>query len=237
VVEAPAALLVLRAPPRAADAAVVPIAVEMHPEAVGAARVVAVTLIADRNPSPVAAVLRFGTGARAGQIETRLRIEEPTMLRAVAELDDGRLYTTARHIKAAGGCSAPVGTAEPGDTVGRMRLVAERDDAGHPTGQLLVAVRHPNVSGLAMDQVTRLYAPAWYVRHLVVALDDVVVLEAEIDFSLSENPTVRFTTDLPTDGRTLRATAVDTREQAFTTRVDLRSVAQPSAPTDPDTLR
>ena len=38
-----------------------------------------------------------------------MRIDDYTYLHAVAETADGRLYATARFIKASGGCSAPAG--------------------------------------------------------------------------------------------------------------------------------
>ena len=62
---------------------------------------------------------------------------------------------------------------------------------GEPvTAQLMVS--HPNHSGLAMDQITRLYTPAYFVRSVKVSYAGKPVFTAEVDFSISENPYFRF---------------------------------------------
>ena len=153
----------LRVPARAADAAVVPIAVSVGQRQSEATYVQALYIVIDQNPSPIAAVFRFTPDSGRADIETRVRIEDYTQVRAIAELNTGELFAATRFVKAAGGCSAPAakgGDAE--DRIGRMRLVIEGEAvAGEPSAARL-SVMHPNNSGLAMDQFTRHYTPAWY---------------------------------------------------------------------------
>jgi sulfur-oxidizing protein SoxY len=73
-------------------------------------------------------------------------------------------------------------------------------------------IQHPNSSGLARDQMTQLYIPAYFVRSIEVTYESRLVLRAQIDFSISENPNFRFYF-LPHGGGELKAVAVDTKDR------------------------
>jgi sulfur-oxidizing protein SoxY len=210
----------LRAPARAADAAVVPLAVSVGVPPSGEHFVQALYLVIDRNPSPIAAIFRFTRDSGRADIETRVRIEDYTHVRAIAELDTGELFAATRYVKAAGGCSAPAAKGDGATGLGRMRLVLEGTAiAGEPAAARL-SVMHPNHSGLAMDQSTRHYTPAWYVRTIRVSYAGVVVLTAEVDFSISENPNLRFYFVAREPG-TLKAEVVDTKDLVFETELQV----------------
>ena len=49
-------------------------------------------------------------------------------------------------------------------------------------------LRHPNNSGLQMDQVTRLYTPARYVDHFAVYQGDDLIFSVEGGISISQDP-------------------------------------------------
>src|SRR5690606_38589995 len=89
-------------PRRAEDAALVPIRIYISGEVVPEARTL--TLIVDQNPAPVAATFHFGdlyrTGGDIGDraIETRLRLESMSDVRAVLELADGRLFEARQFV-------------------------------------------------------------------------------------------------------------------------------------------
>jgi sulfur-oxidizing protein SoxY len=95
--------------------------------------------------------------------------------------------------------------------------------------QLMIS--HPNDSGLVMDQVTRLYTPAYFVRSVKVTYAGKPVLDAEVDFSISENPYFRFYF-VPTGEGELKAEAVDTKDLKFETALAVgRSASRvPPAP-------
>src|SRR5215831_12036032 len=100
-------LVAIDAPARAEDAAIVPVAIRVAEELGRDVR--SLYLVIDDNPSPLAAHFILGPVVDTREIATRVRIDDYTYLHAVAETGDGRLYATARFIKAAGGCSAPAG--------------------------------------------------------------------------------------------------------------------------------
>lgn len=213
----------LLTPARAEDAAIVPVAIRSKLAQRPDRYIRRLYLIVDNNPSPLAAKIELTPDSGRADLETRIRIEEYTYVRAVAELSDGALVADARFVKASGGCSAPAGKdpAAAAARVGRMRLTVDRDVSyGQPTlAQLMIS--HPNDSGLVMDQVTRHYTPAYFVRLIKVSYAGKPILTAEVDFSISENPNFRFYF-LPAGDGELKAEAVDTKELKFETGLAVR---------------
>jgi sulfur-oxidizing protein SoxY len=76
-------------------------------------------------------------------------------------------------------------------------------------------IRHPNNSGLLMDQITRLYIPSFFVHSSKVSQDNELLLAMEGSISISEDPNVRFTY-VPDNSSSLRAEAIDTADHMFT---------------------
>ena len=227
ITAAAADMLSLDAPVRADDAAVVPIAIRTRAPQTGGKRIDKVYLIIDNNPSPISAIFQFTPLAGRADIETRVRIDEYTHVRAIAETSDGQLLMATRFLKAAGGCSAPPGKDAQAAlaTLGRMKFRVETDPAADPKGdrpvlaQLMIS--HPNNSGLAMDQVSRLFTPAHFVRQLRVTYGGELVMSADVDFSISENPNFRFYF-LPKGGGELKAEVIDSNDLKFETALSYR---------------
>lgn len=214
----------LEAPYRAQDAATVPVAIRTGIRQTPDRHIRLVYLFVDRNPSPIAAIFRFTPDSGRADIETRIRIEEYTPVRAVAELNDGSLYLAQRFVKAAGGCSAPAGK-DPMAALARLgRMKFHLDQAvvfGEPNlAQLMIS--HPNHSGLAMDQLSRHFVPAYFVRRVAVTYAGRPVMSAEVDFSISENPNFRFYF-VPREAGDLRAEVVDTRDLRFESALSIQS--------------
>ncbi len=192
--------LTLEAPVRAEDAALVPLTIRI-PQAI-AANVKSLTIVVDKNPAPIAAVFSFGAGAGLGErvISTRVRVDMYTNIRAVIETADGKLHMATKFVKAAGGCSAPAlkDADEALAALGKMQI-RSFDTSGQPTSQskpqreAQVMIKHPNYSGMQMNQLTGLYIPAKYVQHMEVRRDNELVFKLEGGISLSEDPNIRFT--------------------------------------------
>lgn len=213
--------MTLVAPKRAEDAAIVPITVTMKLPEGSPLTIKTLTLIVDENPAPVAATFTFGPDRRDLLLSTRLRVNAYSFVRAVAETSDGTLHMTERFVKASGGCSAPA--LKDQDTalahLGEMRLkpVAESNapapDPGMSKAQLMI--RHPNYSGLQMNQLTRLYIPARFVNDIVVKDGDRLVFSMEGGISLSEDPTIQF--NYKPSGGEITVAAGDTEGSHFST--------------------
>jgi sulfur-oxidizing protein SoxY len=209
-------LVTLEAPKRAEDAAVVPMALRTRLPAGDKRHVDKLYLIIDNNPSPIAAVFEFAPDSTQADIETRVRVDEYTHVRAIAELSDGRLVMATQFVKASGGCSAPPGKDPQAAlaNLGKMRLRVDGDiKRGQPVlAQLMIS--HPNHSGLAMDQSTRQYTPAHFVRRIAVTYAGKPVMSADLDFAISENPNFRFHF-VPQGEGLLKAEVVDTQDLHF----------------------
>jgi sulfur-oxidizing protein SoxY len=187
-----AAFLSIDAPYRAEDAAIVPVSFQTTLAPDDHRKVQKLTLIVEANPSPLAGCFTLGAEAGVTRVGTRIRVDGYTNVRVVAELSDGMLYTAARFVKAAGGCSAPalkqnVDAIPLGTLRFRAFAVAE---SGRREAQLMI--RHPNYSGMQMDQVSRLYIPAEFVEELTIWQAERPLLSVQGGISISENPMVRF---------------------------------------------
>lgn len=227
IVAASADMLRLDAPTRAVDAAVVPIAIRSRLPQTEREFVRRLLLVIDSNPSPVGLIAQLTPEAGRVELETRVRVDAYSHVRAIAEMNDGRLFMAVRYVKASGGCSA----AAAGDPqaarahMGQMRLQADGPAVpGVPLGVQL-QISHPNHSGMAMDQLTRQYTPAHFVRQIDITLAERPVLSAQVDFSLSENPFLHFFV-LPARGADLVVRVADTEDRRFDTRLRLDPAAR-----------
>jgi len=227
IAPAPPGLLTLEAPARAVDAAVVPIAIRSRFPQTPARYVSKLYLIIDANPSPISGIFQFTPESGKVDIETRVRVDDYSHVRAIAETSDGQLFMTTRFVKAAGGCSAPAGSdAQAAQaSLGQMRFRVEGNLKGRDPVLAQLLIDHPNHSGLAMDQATRQYTPAHYVRRIDVTYAGRPVLAADVDFSMSENPNFRFYF-LPLPEGELRAAVVDSWDMRFVAAQALREPAR-----------
>ena len=87
-----------------------------------------------------------------------------------------------------------------------------------------LAISHPNISGLGMDQLTHLYPPPRFVRNVQVTYAGKLVMSADIDFTISENPNFRFYF-VPTGAGELKAAVVDSSNATFQSSLAVRGAA------------
>jgi sulfur-oxidizing protein SoxY len=177
-------------PYRAEDAAIVPVTLRNKLSPDDNRHVVAITLVIDQNPAPMAAKFALGPDAHVSEISTRVRVNNYTDVHAVAELSDGQLYVVKTFVKASGGCSAPAAKnpEEASNHIGQMkyRQFAQVQGGAEGMREAQIMIGHPNNSGLQMDQVTQLYIPAFFIDQLKLWQDDSPVLSMEGGISISE---------------------------------------------------
>ena len=209
--------LALESPVRAEDAALVPLTITI-PAAV-AGSVTKLTLIVDENPSPVVATFTFGpaAGAEERKLTTRVRFDRYTNVRAITETADGKLHMVTKFVKASGGCSAPAGKDAEAALAGagkmQIKTVAGKTAAG--VNQAQVMIKHPNFTGMQMDQLTRDFTPARYIEELQIMSGDTLVFKMTGGISISENPHFIFSYPIGA-GAPLQVTAKDTTGAVFT---------------------
>jgi sulfur-oxidizing protein SoxY len=170
-------------------------------------------IVVDKNPSPLAAVLDLTTELGQADFETRLRVDEYSHVRVVGELSNGELHTDSRYVKTSGGCSAPPNR-DSLHLIGKTILkVASEVTMNQPT-TADVTVVHPNDSGFELNQVTVMYIPPHFVRSMKLTYAGRRLFDAEMDFSVSENPTLRFNF-VPHEHGELRAEVTDSKDGHF----------------------
>jgi sulfur-oxidizing protein SoxY len=214
-------LLVIEAPKRAEDAAIVPITVKSLVPQTAEKYIKNIHIVIDNNPEPYSA--NFHLTPEIGQVDisTRMRVDQYTYVRAIAEMNDGSFHMVSRFVKASGGCSAPAGkdAAAALARLGKMQLRMRKPTVGEPV-QAQAIVSHPNYNGLQFDQKARKYIEAHYVKNMTISYNDKTLINAETGISVSEDPSIRFTF-IPTEPGVLKAEVLDSKEQTFSLQKEI----------------
>ena len=187
-------LFSLDTPYRALDAAMVPISINFKIDQKKDYFVKSLTLIIDENPSPMVSKFKFSTKIGNASLTTRVRVDKYTYVRAIAETSDNKKYMVANFVKAAGGCSAP--SLADMDAVmarlGKMKMKFIETGTEKSLNKAEFLISHPNYSGLQFNQLTRSEIPAHFINYIKIYQDDEIILEANPDISLSEDPSITF---------------------------------------------
>ncbi|TIX06447.1 MAG: quinoprotein dehydrogenase-associated SoxYZ-like carrier [Mesorhizobium sp.] len=206
----------VEAPKRAQDAAIVPVDIYIDP-AKAPDGIKSVTLIIDVNPAPVAATFQIGKDAGVTHLSTRVRVNDYSYLRAIAETQSGELHMAQTFVKASGGCSAPAvkNQDEAIATMGQMKLRQfPPQETMTKAQELQLMIRHPNNSGLQRNPLTQRFIPAHFVQKLSISQADRPILSMEGGISISEDPNFRF--DFTAQGTgDIQVEAIDTDGKVF----------------------
>ncbi len=196
---------------RADDAAFVPVMVRTHVNQSAERYIKHVYLIIDENPSPFGVKFTMTPESGRADVETRVRMESSSAIRAVAEMNDGSLWMDSAMVYGSGGCSAPVSGGDADASLGKMRLKVENQFSaqGEPVPAQLM-IRHPQISGMSTNVILEPH----FVRQVNVYYADRLVMSADVDFTISENPVFRFYF-LPDGDGELRAELVDSSDLRF----------------------
>ena len=76
--------------------------------------------------------------------------------------------------------------------MGEMRMKFSGEPQSAKPVEATLMVRHPNFSGMQMNQVTRDYTPARYIEKLAVSHGDQLVFQLDGDISIASNPVINF---------------------------------------------
>ena len=185
----------LTAPYRAEDPALVPLQIASKIPQAKDRYIKNITLVIDNNPTPFSASFDLTPDSGKADIALRARVNAYTNVRAIAETSDGKLYMNKAFVKASGGCSAPIGTdlEVAMARLGKMKFKLDGDKAAlNQPNQVQLLISHPNISGMQMDQISRLIKPAHFVDEVKVSFDGKPVLTAKTDIAVSSDPNFRF---------------------------------------------
>jgi sulfur-oxidizing protein SoxY len=189
-------VLGFKAPYRAEDQRAVPISLEAALS--DGRRIKSVTFIVDENPAPVAAAFRFADARSRVALSLDIRLDHGSPVRVVVEAHDGALYMSEKLVKGSGlgVCAAPpLGDPQvAARTMGQMRLtdLTARDATTRFRRLAQLDIRHPQHTGMQMNQVTMLYLPARFISAIEVRQGEQRLFDLEGSITLSENPRIAF---------------------------------------------
>jgi len=212
-------IIEIEAPYRAEDPALVPIKIVSKVPQAKDSYIKKILVLVDKNPYPYVGEFEFTPDSGKADLAMRIRVNTYSNIRAIAEMNDGRLVMTKKFVKASGGCSAPIGADLDAamQRLGKMKF--RLDDAvkiGSPNlAQLLIS--HPNITGMQMDQVTRFVKKSHFVKEVRVSFNDKPILTAKTDIAISADPNFRFYF-VPDQAGVLKAEVADTSCESPTSR-------------------
>ena len=201
---------------RAEDASIVPVVIRTITPQNPNRYIKKIWLVIDNNPSPIGVVFNLTPESGRADIETRVRVENSTFVRAVAETNDGSLFMDVKTIAAAGGCTVPGGADDSAANMGKMKFKLDEEVELNKPNLAKLMVSHPNFSGLSKEDKR-----VQYVKHLVVRYAGREIMSADIDFTISKNPTFNFYF-LPTEKGALTAEIIDTNDLKFETSLAIK---------------
>ena len=191
-------LMFFQAPKAAFDAGAVPISIRQRRNS--SERITALSIIVDENPAPLVATLELGPLIGDLYLETRVRYDQPSNVRVIAETDTGKTYMSGRFVQAAGGCVTVVG-ADPLaalENMGEIRLrqFDAKGGAGAKTSgnvrKAQLMIRHPNFTGMQQLPGSDEFIEPRFIDNIEVKLDNEVLFRMTGGFSISEDPSFRF---------------------------------------------
>ncbi|MEQ1485448.1 quinoprotein dehydrogenase-associated SoxYZ-like carrier [Methyloglobulus sp.] len=204
-------IIELDAPIRAEDPALVPLKINTKIKQTNESYIKKILVLVDKNPFPFVGEFEFSPHSGKADLAMRIRVNTYSYIRAIAEMNDGKLYMSKKYVKASGGCSAPVG-ADLDAAMQRLGKMKFRLDDGVKTKEptlVQLLISHPNLSGMQMDQVTRFIKKSHFVEQMKVSFNDKPVLTAKTDIAISSDPNFRFYF-IPDEAGTLKAEFTDT---------------------------
>lgn len=211
------AVIELKTPYRAEDAAFTPVTIKALLPQTASRYIQKIYIVVDNNPEPLAA--RFDLTPEMGRADLalRIRIDNYTNVRAIAVLNNGEHHMVKNFVKAQGGCSAPLGADLKAamERIGQMnfRTVGERTPEDAIIGQLMLS--HPNITGMQKDQKTQLIRPAHFIKTIKLYFNGNLIMTAETNISISEDPSFRFFFK-PAKGGLLKADVTDSKGTEWT---------------------
>jgi sulfur-oxidizing protein SoxY len=222
--EDPTGVFQFDVPLRPESGANVPLAIKVTGTQSAERFVKRIIVVIDKNPEPLAAVFHLTPDAGLAVIETEMRVETHSPVRAIVEMSDGKLTMAAKFVKAAGGCStAPVLDADAAAAaarLGQMQIRLPEAITRNEPNRIQLIVNHPNYTGFQKHPLKHYMISAHYVTDIKISYGDRPVLTAQTTIAESEDPNLRFYFT-PRDAGQLKVEVKDSRGQQFAKAVDV----------------
>src|SRR5690606_35287209 len=166
---------------------------------------------------PLVGIFEFTPASGRADVAMRVRVDDFSYVRAVAELNTGELFMAKSFVRATGACSAPPPKSIDDSIagMGTMKLRTVGDFTLSEPNLVQLMIKHPNITGLQPLRIgSRVRPPAHFVRELSVAYNGEPVMKAQLTIAISMDPSLRFYF-LPDAAGTLTVTEVDTQDNRW----------------------
>jgi sulfur-oxidizing protein SoxY len=190
-------MVVLDAPQTADDPALVPVTVHVPPSVTVGLK--SMTLVIDKNPTPVVANFTFGPAVGVGGerfLSTRVRFDSFSHVRAILETEDGTLHMATKFVQAAGGCAAMDAKDPDMEAEGLGKMIVKTFEpalSSAPLWSAQVMLKHPNSNGMQLNLNTgNLIVPRFVNEMTVTRSGGLVFKMTNGGGSISANPYFRF---------------------------------------------
>lgn len=209
----------LEAPYRAEDPSLVPLKIISKVKQSRDNYIKKILVLIDKNPFPFVGEFEFTPDSGKADLSMRVRVNTYSYIRAIAEMNDGKLYMSKKFVKASGGCSVPLAS-DPDAAMKRLGKMKFRLDGGVKTSEptlVQLLISHPNVTGMQMDQVSRFLKKSHFIEKIRVYFNGKPILTAKTDIAISSDPNFRFYF-VPDKAGELKAEITDTSCESPTAR-------------------
>lgn len=213
----------LEAPKRAESGAQVPLTLTIDKPVTGADAIKKVYLLVDANPIQLAAIYHFTPLNGQAQIDTRIRMETDSYIRAIGETADGRFFMSTTVVRAAGGCGGAleVNMAEIRASSGKIKMNVSEPLKKGEVNQATFRIKHPMMTGLQRDLSTGGFWPAFFINKVAFTYNGQPLMHADLGVAISEDPYMRFNFVPDTPGK-IEAKAEDNEGRSFTQEVEVK---------------
>ena len=212
-------ILQVKAPFRAEDATIVPLRIHTRVPQTATPYIAKMHVFVDRNPAPLVGLFEFTPRSGKADLAMRIRVDNFTFVRAIAEMSDGALYMSKTFVRATGACSAPPPKSIDDSIadMGRMKIRAVGKLALGEPNLVQLRIKHPNITGLQPLRIgSRIRPPAHFVNTLQVRYADRLIMQAQLTFSISMDPSLRFFF-VPEQPGTMQISVTDTDNNRWET--------------------
>ena len=210
-------VLEVKAPYRAEDATLAPVSIHTKIPQSDDLYIQRMHVFIDKNPLPLVGLFDFTPASGKADLAMRVRVNDHTYVRAVAELNTGELYMAKSFVRATGACSAPPpkSIGESIANMGAMKMKLIGDVEYEKPNLIQLKIKHPNITGLQPMRIgSHVHPPAHFVNTLNVNYDGALVMKALLTFAISMDPSLRFFF-VPENEGILTIKATDTKNASW----------------------
>lgn len=219
-------VLEIKAPYRAEDATVVPISIHTKIPQSPEKYIRKIHVFIDKNPVPLVGTFTFTPDSGKADLAMRVRVDDQTYIRAIAEMNNGDLYMTKSFIRATGACSAPPPKSIDDSiaNMGKMKLKTIGKLELDKPNLVQLMIKHPNITGLQPMKIgSRVMPPAHFINEISVDFDGKPVMKAQLTFSVSMDPSFRFFF-VPEKEGVIHVEATDTKSNHWTSEYKIEKI-------------